>query len=483
MAKRYDVVIIGGGSGGLTVASGAASFGQKVALINESRNLGGDCLHYGCVPSKALIQAAKEVKQAEKAAGEFGLTLGGKADFNQAKARIQAAKKEIQKHDDPARFESAGVDVFEGTASFIDQHKINVKHQRSNTVLKGKKIVIATGSSPKVPEIEGLAQVPYITNEDVYTLSEVPARVAVAGGGPVGVELAQALARFGARVDVIHAGAHLFETEDETIAFKAEHKLAEEMNITPNYRLTKAAPAGSAYRFTAEHVETKSQKEITADVLFVAAGRKPNTDKLNIEAAGINCHQDGTIKVDQTMRTSREHIFAVGDAAGAPMFTHAAGIEGQTVVANLAFDLKQKIDPNGIPWTFFTDPGIFHLGMTEAEAVAAYGEEVVNVYEQHGGEVDRFIAEHKPDAYAKIITDRKNRIIGAHAVGEDPGDWMQELVYLYQKNEPLKSLSSSIYPYPARGEIIKKAADKYWRDTLFHGRSARWLKRISKLLR
>ncbi|WP_018924625.1 dihydrolipoyl dehydrogenase family protein [Salsuginibacillus kocurii] len=480
MKKKYELIVIGGGAGGLTVAAGAASFGIKVALIDKSEQLGGDCLHYGCVPSKALIASAKEVYTAKTASYAFGMGTVGAPDFKEARRRIEEARSHIQAHDDAARFEELGVDVFTGEATFKNKRNIIVNGAFE---LKAERLVIATGSRPVVPEIPGIQEVPVLTNRTVYNLEQVPKRMVVAGGGPVGMEIAQALARFGTEVHIVDPHPHLFPNEEPEVAEKVQQQLQHELHLHLNQQVVAIRSQAEGYDFVLANKNNGKEKTIAADVFFSAVGRQPNTDTLELEKAGVAVNEDGSLAVKKTMQTSQKHIFAVGDVTGAYPFTHRAGLEAQTVVGNLAFGLKRQVKDEGMAWSYYTDPSLFHFGLTEEEALKTYDQDKIRIYRNNGERVDRMIAEQKTEAFVKVITDEKGYLLGAHACGENAGDWMQEMVQLHASKQPLRTLANAIYPYPARGEIVKQIADQYWRDVLFAGKSSRWMKRLSKILR
>ncbi|MDQ0481879.1 dihydrolipoyl dehydrogenase family protein [Guptibacillus hwajinpoensis] len=466
---EYDLIVIGGGSGGLTAASGAASMGAKVALIDDQPGLGGDCLHFGCVPSKAFITAAKEVHAVYKGAAEFGLTVSGDVLFERAIERVKEAIDEIQEIDSDERFESLGVDIYRGKGAFKDEHTITIDGENP---IKGKRIVISTGSRPNVPPINGVENVSFITNETIFNLDYLPKSVVFIGGGPVGLELAQSLSRFGSDVTVIETSQSVFKKEDHEIIPIVTKALEKELTFVFEADVTGISEKNGhkvvTYKVNGE------EKTIESEAIMMSTGRKPNTDKLNLEAAGVN-ENKGYITVNESLQTNKSHIYAIGDVNGAFPFTHGAGMEGKLIVQNAVFGLKRKVNYDNVPWVTYTEPEVFHLGLTEQEAKEKHGEEI-RVFKVGTDDVDRFIAERKKDGLVKVITDKKGHILGAHAVGEDSGSWMQEIVFAKEHGHKIGDISTVIHPYPTKGAILNQAADMYWREKLFDG----WLPKVSE---
>ncbi|CAM3946776.1 dihydrolipoyl dehydrogenase family protein [Alkalicoccus chagannorensis] len=455
--KTYDLIVVGGGSGGLSAAAGAARFGAETALIEKQPALGGDCLHFGCVPSKALIAAAKDVHQARSAAQKHGWQLEGEADWQAVRSQIQHAVDTIQEHDSTERFSSLGVDVIYAEAWFEDEHVIGLSN---GTKLYGKKIIIAAGSSPVVPRIENMDQIDVLTNEQIFYLDKLPKRMVMAGGGPIGLEMAQSLSRLGVDVTVVEASRRLLGREDAEIAARAESALRRELTIYTGSSVSRVEQSDAS-----PHVVIEGDTNVTlpADALFLAVGRKPNSDKLQASRAGVKLGEKGHIEVNSRMQSSVPHIYAVGDINGQFPFTHGAGAQAQTALANALFGLPQNINYDAMPWSYYTQPEIYHLGMTEAE-----------VYEERGGSyqvlrgsgADRMTAEMDEDSFVKVIVDKSGYILGAHAVGAQASDWMQTLVYMKKQKDKISVLSSVTHPYPARTEIVKQTSDQYWKENV-----------------
>ncbi|TCI20985.1 NAD(P)/FAD-dependent oxidoreductase [Exiguobacterium sp. SL-10] len=458
--KDYQLIVIGGGAAGMTVAAGAANLGAKVALVEKKKHLGGDCLHVGCVPSKALIAASKEASSMMQAARVLGAEFDGRDHYQTTKARVDRARAIIQDHDGTERFEKLGVDVYIGEASFQSPYELKV----GDDLLIGKKFVIATGSKPTVPPIDGLDSVPYLTNEQVFEEETLPESIIVIGAGTVGLELAQSFARLGSQVTVLEAQDTFLPKEDESVSKLLRSQLEMAMRLKIGVKVKQIAEAGGRIHVTTEvDGETVTYE---ADKLLMATGRKPRIDELRLDRAHVNV-KDGYIDVSSTYRTSQPHIFAIGDTIKTLPFTHAAGEEGKAVVANALFGLWNKVDYTKMPWITFTEPEVFHVGMTEAEARERHGDDV-EVFEAKLSDVDRFVADRQETGFVKIITRKNGKIIGGHAVGMTAGDWMQIVVYAMQRGDKIGKLSRMIYPYPSRSEAVKKVSDLYWRKRLFN---------------
>lgn len=459
--EQYDLIVIGGGAGGLTVASGAASLGAKVALVEKSGLLGGDCLHFGCVPSKAFIQSAREVATIRSAA-DYGFETKGSVDMKEVKERVKGAISHIQQHDDPERFLELGVDIYFGAAEFLDPHTILVEKEDR---ISGKRVVVATGSSPLIPEIDGLLDVEYHTNETVFEVDELPSRVVFIGGGPIGLELAQAFSHLGSEAVVLEQHDEILVKEDKEIREVATGLLEKDIQFVFGAEIKRVSKRDGLK--VVHYVKDGEEQSIEGDLLFLATGRKPGTESLNLSAAGVETDDRGFIEVNDELRTNQSHIFAIGDVNGRYPFTHGAGMEGKLVVQNAVFGLKRNVSYNKLPWTTYTTPEIFHIGLTEEEAVEKGME--YKVYKKTLDEVDRFVADQKTEGLVKIITDLKGKILGAHAVGAGAGDWMQPVVFAMEKGSKIGALSNMVYPYPNHAAAVQQTADLYWREKLFDG--------------
>ncbi|AOM84202.1 dihydrolipoyl dehydrogenase family protein [Salisediminibacterium beveridgei] len=470
--KKYDVIVIGGGSGGLTVAAGAASFGAKVALI-ERKALGGDCLNVGCVPSKALIAAAGKVHKARQSEA-FGLNVSGKVDLKAVMADVHAAISDIKGHDSKERFVEMGVDVFDGAASFLESDVVAIEGFGS---IRGEKIVISTGSSPVVPPINGLNEADPLTNESVFQLEDLPDKLAVIGAGAIGSELAQAFARLGSDVTLIDMADTPLFREDFDIREAIQHALEEELTFIGGATLKKIDNGKKGgHKLNLE--KDGQELEVKADRILVAVGRKPNTASLNLNFAGIEVDDKGAVIVDKNLRTTAKNVYAVGDVNGGLQFTHVAGVEGKHVVQELITGLHSAVSYQAVPWVTFTDPEVFHLGKTEKELRSEGAD--YRVLKQELSQTDRFIAERATTGFVKLLTDKNGRLLGAHAIGYGAGDFMQEAVGIMSRKEPAHSISNVVHPYPTHTEALKGASDQYWRSLMANGivpyAAEKWMK-------
>ncbi len=445
MAVEYDLVVIGGGSGGLVAAGVAAALKAKVALVERDR-LGGDCLWYGCVPSKSLIHASR-IAYDVKHAGRFGVYCKDpEIDFAKAIGHVQGVISTIQPHDSPERFEGLGVEVIFGSGKFIDQKTFEVNNRR----LKARAFVIATGSRPAKLSIPGLEEAGYITNEEVFSITERPDSLVVIGGGPIGCELGQAFSRLGSQVTIIASRDRLLPKEDPE-AVEVIHKQFESEGIR------------SLLNTKAERVEVADGKKyvwaggekIATDQILVAAGRQPNVESLNLDAAGVKMGSGG-IKVNSKLQTTNSRIYACGDVLGGYQFTHVASYQANIVLRNALFLPVFKVDNRVIPWATFTDPELARVGLTEQEAREKHGNDI-HVVKQEFAEVDRAQAEAATEGFAKIITKRNGEILGAHLVGPAAGELIHEIVLAMSHNLKISALGG-IHIYPTLAEVNSKAA-------------------------
>ncbi|MFZ0475163.1 MAG: NAD(P)/FAD-dependent oxidoreductase [Halobacillus sp.] len=457
MSYDYQIAVIGGGSGGLTVAAGAASFGASVALIERKSELGGDCLHYGCMPSKAMIEAAREVHQA----GQYSDFTESDYDrlFTSAMERVAEAVQDVQNHDSKDRFIKLGIDIYEAEAQFIDEHTLRVGEE----TISAKRFVIATGSSPMVPPIQGIDSIDYITNESIFSLRKRPASLGVIGGGIIGSELAQAMSRLGVEVTVVEGGQQILAKEDKEITELAEGLLSEEMKVITGAKVERLESTNEGVKI--HYTKDGSANSLNVEKLLVATGRKANIDGLGLEQAGVET-SNGSIAVDAAMRTTQRHIYAVGDCNGSMPFTHVAGMEGKIAVSNAVFGLSRKASYERVPWVVYTAPEIYHLGLTEEEAKDQYGEKLLT-FKTKLADNDRFMAERHTEGLVKVLTTNRGRIVGAHAIGEGAGEWMQEIGTVQALNKKFQAISNIIHPYPAKNNAVSQTADLYWREKLF----------------
>lgn len=458
MAVEYDLVVIGGGSAGLLVAGVAASLKAKVALIERDR-LGGDCLWYGCVPSKSLIYASRMAYEV-KHAGRFGVYCQNpEIDFAKAIGHVQSVISTIQPHDSPERFEGLGAEVIFGSGKFVDKQTFEV----NNRHLKARAFVIATGSRAAIPSIPGLKEAGYLTNEQVFSLTERPDLLAVIGGGPIGCELGQAFSRLGSQVTIIASSDRLLPKEDPEAAQVVQAQFESEgIHVLTKARVERVEVAsGKKYLWA-------GQEKIAFDEILVATGRQPNIESLNLEAAGVETHQKSAsgyggssggkqgIRVNAKLQTTNPRIYACGDVIGGYQFTHVAGYEANVVLRNALFFPLFKANYRVIPWATFTDPELARVGLTEQQARERYGDNI-DVVKQEFADVDRAQAEAATQGFAKIITRRNGQIIGAHLVGPIAGEIIHEIVLAMSHNLKISALGG-IHIYPTLAEVNSKAA-------------------------
>lgn len=460
----YDIGIIGGGAGGLSVAAGAAQLGARTLLVEREAHLGGDCLFYGCVPSKTLIATAK-ARHVMARAASYGLPAVDlpPVDFAMVRARIQAVIGDIRGHDSIERFCGLGAAVRFGAARFVDEHVAEVGGERTSAA----KWVIATGSRAQLPPIPGLAQTPHLTNREIFSLERLPERLVVLGGGPVAVELAQAFCRLGSAVHVIQRGPRLLSRDDADMAAEVQRALEAEgvcFHLGVAFTGVALEQGARVVRFTQDGQE----RSVAGDALLVALGRTPNVEGLGLENAGVEYSAKG-IAVDARMRTSQKHIFACGDVTGAWQFTHAAGYEASVVVANAVFRLPRKADYTWMPWCTYTDPGLAHIGLNQdmaEKAGLAQGRDYRVVLERFADN-DKARAEGRTEGWLKLLLAADGRPLGVQIVGAEAGEMLGEWAVALARKVPLTALAGVTHPYPTRSELAKAVAGRIVGEKLF----------------
>lgn len=456
---RYNLVVVGAGAAGLVSAAGAAGLGAKVALI-ERHLLGGDCLNVGCVPSKALIRAAHASADLRKA-GEFGIHLpsGIQVDFGEVMSRMRKLRAAISPVDSATRFQKLGVDVYFGEATFAGRDSICVGGQ----VLQFKHAVIATGARASAPPIPGLHEAGYLTNETVFSLTELPRRLAVIGGGPIGCELAQAFARFGSEVTLLEAAPRILPNEDpDSVPILVESLARDRVRVLVGTQIRSVARQADGKIVTLETNGT--QTTVVVDEILVGAGRAPNVEGLGLESAGVDFDRSG-VMVDDRLRTSNRRIFAAGDICSKYKFTHAADAMARIVIQNALFLGRKKFNAAALPWCTYTDPEIAHVGMYEHDA-RKQGVSVTP-FTHRFAEIDRAILDGQTEGFVKILTKAgSDRILGATIVGAHAGDMISEIAVAMSAGLGLKSIGRAIRPYPTHAECIKRVADSYNRSRL-----------------
>lgn len=468
----YDLAIIGGGSAGLTAARMASFFDKRVVMIDKDR-LGGDCLHYGCVPSKALIKASRIAHEA-RTSQRWGLDVGAvePVDLRAVNDRVAEAIEHIGRLDSAEMLHERGITVELGGARFVDDHTLLVGESKRITA---KYVLIATGSRPAPTSVEGLDEVGYDTNESVFDLADLPPRLAVIGGGPIGVELGQAFHRLGTAVTIVQRGAHLIPRDDVDCISTLEQQFDDE-GIDVRF----STEVGSAARDGDDVVLTLTGNgggELRVDRVLVAVGRTPNLEDLDLPAAGID-HDDRRIPVDDKLRTNVPHVYAAGDIVGGPQFTHYAGFQAAAAVRNAFLPLKSAFDPGHLPWVTFTDPEIAHVGITEQEA------------QEQGVDVDiiRFPYSHNERAVTdgdtvglmKFLVGGKRQIVGCHIAGAHAGELINEITLAMNNDIGVDGVIASVHAYPTYSFGMSVALFEHVLESPSRiGRLGRWLAKLT----
>lgn len=466
-----DLCVIGAGSGGLSVAAGAVQMGARVVLV-ERGAMGGDCLNVGCVPSKALIAAARAAEGIRRA-GRFGIAASAPSiDFAAVHDHVHDVIAQIAPTDSVERFESLGVTVLRAEARFAGPDRIVA----DGTAVRARRFVIATGSTAAVPPIPGIDRVAFLTNESLFDLTALPERLAVVGGGPIGLEMAQAHARLGSRVTVLERD-RILPREDRDLVEPLRAALDRD-GVTlvegAEIRRIEAGDAGPELVLA----ESAGERRIAASHLLIAAGRRPVIDALDLEKAGVAAGPDG-LQVDARLRTTNKRIYAVGDVAGGPQFTHLAGYHAGIVIRNALFRLPAKVDLTALPRVTYLDPELAQVGRTEAEARAAG--EAPQVLTWPFADNDRARAQRQTEGLIKVVLGRRGRILGAGIAGPHAGDLILPWVLAIQEKRRIAAMANVIAPYPTLGEVSKRAAGSYYAPTLFSDRTRRIVRLLMKL--
>ena len=447
---NFDLAIIGAGSAGLSVAAAAAQFGEKVVLFEKSE-MGGDCLNTGCIPSKALLAAAKAA-QAHRSSAPFGVAADEpKVTFAKAMAHVEGVIKAIEPHDSQQRFEGLGVTVVRSHAKFTGAQTLEADGKNYTA----RRIVIATGSRAGVPPISGIKDVPFFTNETIFKNRVLPKHLVVIGGGPIGMEMALAHRRLGSEVTVLEAFQPLAKDDPELTSVVLDSLKSEGITIHGNAKINTISKTKSGISIGVE-----GMAPIVGSHLLVAAGRLPNIENLNLEAAGIAYTKHG-ITVDASLRTTNKRVYAAGDAAGGLQFTHVAGYHAGLIIRNALFRLPVKNRTDIIPWVTYTDPELAHVGLTEKDAKQQLGESI-RVLRWSFKENDRALTEGKAKGLVKIITLKNGRIIGASIVGLNAGDQIAMWTLAIIQKLKISAVANVVLPYPTLGEAGKRAAVTYY---------------------
>lgn len=465
---KADLAVIGAGSGGLSVAAGAAQLGLKVVLF-ERGEMGGDCLNTGCVPSKALISAAKAAHEARHA-GRLGVHAEPTVDFAGVMAHVHRTIETIAPIDSQERFEGLGVTVVRESARFTDDRTV----ASDSVSVRARKIILAAGSRAAAPPIPGLSEAPYLTNETIFGLETLPEHLIIIGGGPIGMELGQAFRRLGSAVTVLEGGKVLSKDDPDLAAVVLAAVRGDGVDVREGAQVeaVETTAGGVAVRLA-------GGERIEGSHLLVAAGRKPNLEGLNLEAAGIEAHRHGVV-TDRQLRTSNRRVYAVGDISGRAAFTHAAGAHASLVVRRTLFAAPINVEKLLIPHATYTQPELASVGMTEAEAREVHGDKVkVLTHPFHDN--DRAQAEGDTAGFGKLILDPKGRIVGAGIVGAHAGDLIEPLVLAMDAGVKLSALASGVVAYPTRAEISKRLAGQYFTPLLFSPRTRMLVSLLKRL--
>ncbi len=464
-----DVCIVGGGSAGLVVASGAAQLGLSVVLI-ERAEMGGDCLNFGCVPSKALIAAA-HAAQAQRSGAAFGIApVEPKVDFAKVMDHVAGVIAAIAPNDSVERFEGLGVRVLKEEARFVGRTELQAGSYR----IRSKRIVLATGSRPTAPPIPGLAGVPYFTNETVFANRALPAHLVVIGGGPIGLEMAQAHRRLGARVTVLEAFGFLAKDDPELAAIVLARLRVEGVDLRDHVKIARVERAGTGISIILDGGE-----RIEGSHLLVAAGRAPNIEGLDLDKAGVS-HTKRGIAVDSALRTANRNVWAIGDCNGLYAFTHMAGYEASLFIRGALFRAPARLDHSIVPWATYTDPELAQVGLSEGEARKQHGE-TIRVLRWKLAENDRAQDERETDGLVKVITDGRGRVLGATIVGPHAGDLIQPWCLALSRRLKIAAMAGYVPPYPTLGEASKRAAGSYFTETLFGPRTRALVRFLARL--
>ncbi len=459
---RYNLVVIGAGTAGLVTAIASAGLGAKVALV-ERHLMGGDCLNVGCVPSKAVLAAARVAATVQNAE-RFGIRTNEDVhiDFPAVMERLRRLRADIAHVDSAKRFQDAGADVFLGKGQFVGDGKLDV----NGTTLSFKKAVIATGARAAEPNIPGLQDAGFLTNETIFNLTELPGRLAIVGGGPIGCELAQAFARFGSQVTLLEKSSRILAKDEADAAAIVQNALKRDgVNTRFETEVLRVESETESAEKRLELRTTSGTESIVVDEILIAAGRQPNVEGLGLESVGVDYDNRDGVSVDDRLRTTNRNIFAAGDVCSKYKFTHAADFMARTVVRNALFWGRSKVSELIIPWCTYTSPELAHVGLTSNEAKSQNIE--IDTYTQDLAEVDRAILDGETNGFVQVHTKAgSDRILGATIVSEHAGDLIGEIVTAMQAGIGLGKLANAIHPYPTQAEAIRKLGDQYNRSRL-----------------
>lgn len=463
---KTDICVIGGGSGGLSVAAGASQMGAKVVLVEKAK-MGGDCLNYGCVPSKALL-AAGHAAQAVRETAQFGIdaTLNN-IDQKAVHDHVKGVIAGIAPNDSVERFEGMGVTVIQSAARFVGPQEIEAGGKR----IQAKRFVVSTGSRAMIPPIPGLEETPFFTNENIFDLTERPQHLLVIGGGPIGIEMAQAHRQLGSKVSVLEMFSIMPKDDPELVDIVRNHLVDEGIDLHEGVKVVRVSGSAGALDITLERDGV--EETIQGTHLLVAAGRRVNVEGLDLEAANVAYDLRG-IQVDARLRTSNKKIFAIGDVAGGFQFTHKAGYDAGIVIKNALFRLPSKADYSAMPWVTYTQPELAHVGLDESAAGKIHSE--MRILRWPFSENDRARAEGGHSGLVKVITTKKGLILGASIVGPHAGELIQIWALALSQKMKIGAIASMVSPYPTLGEVSKRAAGSFYTASLFSEKTKKFVR-------
>jgi pyruvate/2-oxoglutarate dehydrogenase complex dihydrolipoamide dehydrogenase (E3) component len=474
-AHDYDLLVIGVGSGGLSSAILARKLGKKVGVV-EKRKIGGDCTWYGCVPSKALIRSAAVAREASKL-GDYGLQNEGPIALNTDRVmeHVRSVRHGIYQGETPEVLQKMGIEVHLGAPRFVDRHRIRVGER----TLSARSFLISTGSSPFIPPVEGMGDVPYLTNETLFDLDTLPRSMIILGGGPIGAEMASALNRLGVEITLVQRDERILPRDDEElVGILTKNLLGEGINILTR---TEAVGCSAGARGISLTVQDHSQKTsvLRAAALLVAAGRTPNVDGLDLEAAGVEYSRQG-IRTDRSLQTTASNIYACGDVLGSYKFSHIAEYHASIAVPNavLPLPIKRKVTYRDIAWSTFTEPELAHAGLTEKEARERYGD-AISVYRHSYGEIDRARTDLADVGMSKFICDKRGKLIGIHILGERASDVLHEAQLAKTLGVRFHRIRSMIHIYPTYGDLVKRPATAAFADRLQNNFFVKQLRKLA----
>jgi pyruvate/2-oxoglutarate dehydrogenase complex dihydrolipoamide dehydrogenase (E3) component len=464
-----DFCIIGAGSGGLSFAAGAVQMGASVVLIERAK-MGGDCLNSGCVPSKALIAAAKIGHKILKSEG-FGWSISkSKVNFQKVHDHVHSVISSIAPNDSVERFEKLGVHVILDEGSFADKDRI----ETNSHIIKAKRFIISTGSTAFVPPIDGLDKVPFLTNESIFELTELPEHLVIIGGGPIGIEMAQAFNRLGSKVTVLEAFTALPKDDPELTSKLKEILVNEGMDLNENVKVLSVDKVKNGTRIAYQTSDGKDKEAIASHIL-VATGRRANIQNLNLDIAGIKASARG-IEVNEQLLTSNSKVYAIGDCTGGYQFTHVAGYHAGIAIRNSIFKLRTKVKTIALPWVTYTDPELAQVGMLESQLKdqnISY-----KVLQMDFKDNDRAQAEKSTEGLIKVMVSPKGYILGASILGSQAGELIYPWVIAIQNKLKISAIASSIAPYPTLNDITKRVAGSFYTEKIF----SPFMKRIVKFM-